>query len=110
MILKSYSHKGLFDNLPSAFQPYWILFWDKSIQTSMIVSSLMPYAGPLIKLLFKRGCCCCKRKSYKANTHLNPEFPLVRKYASILNIIFISCTYGFCIPPIVLFGAIVIVL
>ena len=76
----------------------------------MIVSSLLPYAGPLLKLLFKRGCCCCKRKSYQPNTHLNPEFPLVRKYASILNIIFISCTYGFCIPPIVLFGAIVIVL
>lgn len=36
------------DFYPSPFTPLWLLFWDKSIQTSMIISSLMPYAGPFL--------------------------------------------------------------
>ena len=74
----------------------------------MVVSSLMPYAGPLLKLALKRCCCCCKRQSYKPNTHLNPQFPIVRKYASVLNVAFMCVTYGFAIPPLVLAGSLVI--
>jgi len=68
------------------------------IMTSMITSNLLPYAGPLLKILFRRGICCCRRKDYKPNTHLNEEFPFVRRYATILSTVFICFTYGFGIP------------
>jgi hypothetical protein len=47
----------------------------------MILSNLMPYVGPIFKIIYRRGCCCCKRKKYEAKTHLNPEFPIERRYA-----------------------------
>lgn len=50
--------------LPPNFTPNWILFYSKMIMTSMILSNVMPYLGPFIKVLRKRGCCCCKRKNY----------------------------------------------
>lgn len=64
----------------------------------MILSNVMPYLGPLLKVLFRRGCCCCKRKNYDPKTHLNPEFPLERRYASILTTVFIVFTYGVAMP------------
>jgi hypothetical protein len=64
----------------------------------MILSNIMPYLGPMIKVLSRRGCCCCRRKSYDPKTHLNEEFPLERRYASILTTVFIVFTYGIAMP------------
>lgn len=84
--------------MPKDFTNLWVEFYSSMIKTSMILSNLMPYIGILIKIAVKRCCCCCKRKSYKPNTHLNPEFPLERRYASLLTLVMISLTYGVCIP------------
>ena len=84
--------------VPWRFTPNWLIFYGKMIMTSMITSNLLPYAGPLLKILFRRGICCCRRKDYKPNTHLNEDFPFVRRYATILNTVFICFTYGFGIP------------
>lgn len=70
--------------MPPDFTPPWLLFYSKMIKTSMILSNLMPYAGTVLKIAIRRCCCCCKRKNYKPNTHLNPEFPMERRYASML--------------------------
>ena len=58
----------------------------------------MPYLGPVIKILIRRGCCCCRRKDYKSRTHMNAEFSMERRYATILTTCFICFNYGFAIP------------
>ena len=93
--------------MPPDFTVDWILFYNKMIQTSLILSNLMPYFGVCMKLAIKRCCCCCKRKSYKPNTHLNPYFPLERRYASMLATVFIVCTYGVSMPALFLVGCII---
>jgi hypothetical protein len=96
--------------MPSDFTPSWLLFYGKMVMTSMIMSSLFPYAGPIIKILFRRGCCCCKRKSYKPNTHLNEEFPLERRYAQLLTIFFTCFSYGFSIPLLFIVASFIILI
>lgn len=64
----------------------------------MFMSNMMPYLGPSIKILCRRGCCCCKRQRYRPRTHLNEEYPMVRRYAFILKTMFTCFTYGFAIP------------
>lgn len=55
-----------FSYLPKNLTPNWLNFWGKAITTSLIVSTMLPYVSPLLKFLFQRGFCCCKRKDYKA--------------------------------------------
>jgi len=64
----------------------------------MILSNLMPYLGICVKIAKRRCCCCCKRKNYKPNTHLNPEFPIERRYASLIATSFICFSYGLAMP------------
>lgn len=98
------------DYLPRPFTPKWLVFYGSMIKTSMILSNLMPYMGILIKIAIRRCCLCCKRKNYKPNTHLNPEFPLVRRYAFLLRTMFTCFTYGFAIPTLFLVAFVVIVI
>lgn len=58
----------------------------------------MPYAGILLKLMYKRCCCCCKRKSFKPERNKNPEFNMERRYAAILNTIFMVFTFSYSMP------------
>lgn len=96
--------------MPPDFTAYWILFYSKMIQTSMILSNLMPYVGPLLKIAIKRCCCCCRRKNFKPNTHLNPEFPLERRYAAILMTVYNVFTYGVSMPALFVVAAIIFVI
>lgn len=57
-----------FSFLPFDFTPYWLYFWSKAISISLLVFNFMPYIGPGIKILCRRGICCCKRKDYKPRT------------------------------------------
>ena len=94
--------------LPHAFTPNWIIFYGKMIKTSMILSQLMPYAGKL-KILCKRGCCCCVRKRYRPDTMNNPTFPKERRYASLIAMVFISFTYGAILPLILWLSALILI-
>lgn len=78
--------------------PDWLLFWGKAITISLIISNLMPYANPVLKIAFRRGFWCCKRKDYQPKTHLNPEFNMERRYATVISTIFIVFTYAFALP------------
>lgn len=84
--------------MPEDFTPGWLLFYGKLINTSMILSNLMPYLAPILTIIYRRGCCCCRRKNYKPNTPNNEEFPIERRYASILATVFTCFTYGVAIP------------
>ena len=84
--------------MPPDFTPEWVLFYSKMIMTSMILSNVMPYLGSSIKIAKSRCCCCCKRKNYKPNTHLNPVFPIERRYASLIATSFICFSYGLTMP------------
>jgi hypothetical protein len=95
--------------MPPDFTPNWVLFYSKMIMTSMILSNVMPYLGPSLKVLFKRGCCCCKRKNYEPKTHLNPEFPLERRYASILTTVFVVMTYGVAMPALFIIASVIFI-
>lgn len=106
-LLCIFSSGEQFNYLPNAMTDYWLLFWGKAITTSLIVSNLMPYANPVIKVFFRRGLFCCKRKYYQPNTHLNPEFSIERRYASVLNTIFIVFTFSFALPILPIVAAIV---
>jgi hypothetical protein len=75
---------------------------------SMIVSNLMPYALPIFKIIYRRGCCRCKRKNYKPNTHLNPEFSMEHRYGTILTTVSICFSYGFAIPMIFIIASFII--
>lgn len=96
--------------MPADFTVNWLMFYSKMIKTSMILSNLMPYAGPLIKIAKRRCCCCCKRKGYRANTHLNEEFPIERRYASILTTVMICLTYGVAMPGLFLVASVILVI
>jgi hypothetical protein len=104
IFLMSYYNTGLlliirFENkniLPCIFTPKWLVFYGKMIVTSLILSNFMPYLGPIIKSVVRRGCFCCKKSKIK--THLNEDFPMVKRYAAILKTVFICFTYGFAIP------------
>lgn len=96
--------------LPPDFTTDWILFYSKMIQTSMILSNLMPYAGVLIKIAIRRCCCCCKRKNYKPKTYLNPYFPIERRYASLLTTVFVCCTYGISMPALFVIAAVILII
>lgn len=94
--------------LPHVFTTDWIIFYGKMIKTSMLLSQLMPYAGKL-KILCKRGCCCCVRKRYRPDTMNNPVFPKERRYASLLAIVFISFTYGAILPLIFVIASFILI-
>ena len=96
--------------LPTDYTPNWLLFYGKLVMTSLIISNLMPYLGPMLKILCRRGCCCCKRKNYKQNKNQNEEFPLERRYASILSTIFVCFTFGFSIPLLFVIAAIILLI
>lgn len=68
----------------------------------MLVSNTLPYAKPLLTIAFKRCCCCCKRKNYKVIKSLNPEFPLERRYGTMLATVYTALTYGFAIPTLLM--------
>lgn len=91
-------HINILSFLPFNLTPYWLFFWGKAISVSLLVFNFMPYAGPGLKILCRRGICCCKRKDYKHNTFDNPPFAIERKYAQLLTTAFISSTYGYCLP------------
>ena len=74
------------------------------------MSNIMPYVSPLLKVLWRRGICCCKRKNYKPNTYMNEEFPIERKYASNLTTVFVCCTFGSAIPSLFLLAFILLLL
>lgn len=95
---------------PKDFTPQWILFYAKLIKTSMILANLMPYVGIIIKILIRRGCCCCKRKNYKPNTHNNPYFPLEIRYGSVINTVFVCFTFGMAYPALFYIGGIVLMI
>lgn len=77
------------------------------LKTQMITTNLLQYIGPVLRIMFKRCCCCCKRKNYKPNTHLNSEFSMERRYATILTTVFICFNYGFAIPALFLVASFV---
>ena len=89
--------------------PDWILFYGKMIKTSLLLSNLFPYAGRL-KILFQRGCCCCVRKSYKPDLQNNPVFPRERRYASVIQTVFIAFTYGAVLPMLFWFAAVILII
>lgn len=74
----------------------------------MLVSNLMPLLGPSLKIAKNRGCCCCKKKNYKPNRNLNPVFAMERRYAMVLNTMFLVFTYGFSLPALPIVGIVVI--
>jgi hypothetical protein len=78
------------------------------ILTSLLLSNLMPYMGPLVSILKRRRCLCCKRSNYKPETCKNKAYPLEQRYASILTTVMISFTYGASMPSIFVFSACVI--
>jgi len=84
--------------MPPDFTPDWVLFYSIMILSSMILSNVMPYLGSSIKIAKSRCCCCCKKKNYKPNTHLNPVFPIERRYASLIATSFICFSYGLTMP------------
>lgn len=73
----------------------------------MLMSNFMPYLGPSIKLLIRRGCCCCKRKGYRIQKNLNPEYQVERRYGTLLTTFYTCFTYGFMIPDIFIFASFV---
>lgn len=94
--------------MPADFTSNWLLFYSKMIVTSLLLSNLMPYMGPLVSILKRRGCLCCKRKNYKPNTCKNKAYPLEQRYASVLTTVMISFTYGASMPSLFVFSACVI--
>jgi hypothetical protein len=103
LVMIRFSNKSI---LPCILTPKWLVFYGKMIKTSMITSNLMPYVGPIIKSCCRRGCFCCKRGNTK--THMNEEFPMVRRYAFILKTVYICFTYGFAIPMLFMVAFIVL--
>jgi hypothetical protein len=67
-------------------------------RTQLIMFNFLPYLGPALTILWRRGICCCRRKNYKPNTHLNSEFSMERRYATILTSSFMCFQFGFAIP------------
>lgn len=105
LLLRQYKHQSW---IPGRFRIAWLLFWGKAISLSLLVSNLMPYLGPSLKLLIKRGCCCCKRKDFKPRRYLNPEFAMERRYAMVMNLMFMVFTFAFALPALPLIGCIVL--
>lgn len=105
-LLCAFTSGNSFTYLPNAFTDYWLLFWGKAIMTSLVVSNLIPYAAPILKILFTRGFWCCKRVYSGRSTMTNPTFQIERRYANVLNTIYIVFTYSFALPilPIVAAG------
>lgn len=100
MILERFWQRDGAHYLPPDFTPQWLLFYGKMIRTQMVISNFMPYVGVGLKILFKRGCCCCKRKDYKIKKSKNPEFQLEKRYGQMLTTFFTCFTYGFMMPDI----------
>jgi len=107
LVLKRYLN---YSYNPPNLTPMWLLYYGKSITTSLVVSNMLPYIGPLFKIIYRRGCCCCRRKNYKPSTHLNPEFSMERKYASMITTVFICFTYGFAIPSLFIVASVVLLI
>lgn len=98
LVMKRYWEPDSSYYLPFDFTPAWLLFYGSVFRTQMIMSNYMQYLAPCFKIMFKRGCCCCRRKNYMANTHNNGEFSMERRYATILTTSFICFNYGFALP------------
>ena len=96
LIMRRYSDDFYF--LPADYTKHWLIFYGKMIGTQMLMSNLLQYLGPMFKILFKRGCCCCKCKGYKLNKNLNQEFSFERRYGTVLTTVFTCFTYGYAIP------------
>jgi len=107
LVMKRYWSGSSHFYLPPDFTPAWLLFYGKVFRTQMLLSNLMQYVGPCLKIIFKRGCCCCRRKNYRANTHNNSEFSMNRRYATILTTSFICFNYGFAIPMLFIVASLV---
>jgi hypothetical protein len=105
LVMKRYWDSDSHNYFPPDFTPAWLLFYGKMFRTQMILSNFMPYLGPALKILFRRGCCCCRRKDYKSRTHMNVEFSMERRYATILTTCFICFNYGFAIPMLFIYAA-----
>jgi hypothetical protein len=97
LVLTRYNVKFGAERLPGDFTTPWLIFYSRIISTQMIVSNLLPYAGPLIKY-YKRMCCCCCKRKLRLDKHKNPEFNLERRYGTVLATIFTCFTYGFMMP------------
>ena len=95
--------------MPADFTASWLLFYSKMIITSLLLSNLMPYMGPLISMIRRRGFLCCKRANYKPDTYKNEAYPIEKRYASILTTVMITFTYGASIPSLFIFAACVLV-
>lgn len=101
-----YEYSGIFDPLtdrflwyiPHNFTAQWLCFWGKAITISICISNLLPYAFPVLKILISRCCCCCKRKDYKPNRKIHPEFNFERRYAQLITTQCIVCTYAYSMP------------
>ncbi len=95
--------------MPADYTASWLLFYSKMIITSLFLSNLMPYMGPLVSILRRRGLLCCKRANYKPDTYKNIPFPIEKRYATILTTVMISFTYGASIPSLFILAACVLV-
>merc|ERR1740117_1556730 len=73
----------------------------------MMMSNLLQYIGPVIKVLTRRGCCCCVRKNYKLNKNTNSCFSFERRYGTLITTVFTCFTYGLAIPTLFLTASIV---
>lgn len=108
MVMKRYYNEGLY-YLPPDFTKHWLIFYGKMIGTQMIMSNLLQYIGPLLKIGCRRGCCCCKRKGYKLNKNLNQEFSFERRYGTVITTVFTCFTYGFAIPMLFILASVVFI-
>ena len=97
LIMKRYFDRG-HTYIPPDFTRLWIVFYGNTLTTQMIMSNLLQYIAPSLKILFRRGCCCCKRKNYKINKNSNPLFPIERRYGNLITTLFVCFTYGLALP------------
>ena len=52
-------------NIPADFSPKWLLYYSKELMSQMIMYNIIPYMKPILKILWKLGCCCRNRKTFK---------------------------------------------
>ena len=106
MIMKRYNLEGI-NSIPPDFTRNWLLFYGQILTVQMCMSNLLQYIGPVIKVLIRRGCCCCIRKGYKLNKNSNSDFSFERRYGTLITTVFTCFTYGLAIPTLFLTASIV---
>jgi hypothetical protein len=106
MIMKRYYQEGN-HRVPPDFTRDWLQFYGQILTVQMMMSNLLQYIGPVIKVLIRRGCCCCVRKNYKLNKNNNSVFSFERRYGTLITTVFTCFTYGLAIPTLFLTASVV---